>query len=323
MKIFVTGGTGQIGSNIIALAQEKHNAEIVASVYRRRPETPWDCETVQMNLEDAASVQRAIEPRMPDVVIHSAVPRDLLRMEFDHPWSWSILVSATRVIAETCRELGAKLVFVSTDWVFGNHGEPPYSEDTPPCPVNYYGFLKVVGETLVSTICPNSAVARTASVFGLNLACPNYEPQSQGTGTGTIINYCLHRLSRGEPPLIWAEHVNMFANPSLVTDVADAILTIAHGDHRGTFHCTGRDGVDRFDLARTTAEVFGYDPGMVRVATPHEMAREIDIASDRPAPWDSRLSVANTEARLQRSQLGLREALAEYRRHLERVGRPW
>jgi dTDP-4-dehydrorhamnose reductase len=123
--------------------------------------------------------------------------------------------------------------------------------------------------------------------------------------------------------LIWAEHVNMFANPSLVFDVAEAILTIALGDHKGTFHCTGRDGVDRFGLARAVAEVFGYDPGSVRAATRQEMAREIDIASERPAPFDSRVSVASTEKRLQRSQMGLREALTEYRRYLERVGTRW
>ena len=180
MKIFVTGGTGQVGSNVIELARNKYNAVIVASLYRRRPQIPWDCETVEMNLEDAASIRSAIEPHRPDVVIHSAVPRDLTRMEFDHAWSWNILVTATRAIAETCRDLDAKLVFVSTDWVFGNQGEPPYSEHTPPCPANYYGVMKVVGETLVSTICRNWAVARTASVFGFNLACPDFEYQHQG-----------------------------------------------------------------------------------------------------------------------------------------------
>jgi dTDP-4-dehydrorhamnose reductase len=176
--------------------------------------------------------------------------------------------------------------------------------------------MKAVGEALVSAICPDSAVARTASVFGQNVACPDPGPKPQGTGAAAVIDYCLHRLSRGEPPLIWAEHVNMAANPSLATDVADTILTIAHGDHRGTFHSTGQDGVDRFSVARAVAEVFGFDPELVRVATRREMASEIDIASERPSPWDTRVTVASTEARLGRSQLRFREALAEYRRQL-------
>jgi dTDP-4-dehydrorhamnose reductase len=188
LKIFVTGGTGQIGSNIIAMAQDRHDMAIVASLYRQRPEAPWNFETVPMNLEDVAAIRRAIIATKADVVIHSAVPRDLLRMEFDHDWSWSILVTATRAIAETCRELEARLVFVSTDWVFGNHGEPPYAEDHPPCPVNHYGVMKVVGETLVNTICPDSAVARTASVFGPNAARHSHEFGPQGTGVGTIVD---------------------------------------------------------------------------------------------------------------------------------------
>jgi dTDP-4-dehydrorhamnose reductase len=122
--------------------------------------------------------------------------------------------------------------------------------------------------------------------------------------------------------LIWAEHVNMFANPSLVFDVGDAILAIALADHHGTFHCTGRDSVDRFELARTVADVFGYDPGLVRAATRQEMACEIDLASERPAPFDSRVSVTSTEKRLRRSQLGLRDALIEYWQYLERAGMP-
>jgi dTDP-4-dehydrorhamnose reductase len=322
LKVFVTGGTGQIGSNIIALAQDKYDVEIVASLHTRRPEAPWEFETVPMDLEDATAIRRAIKPAKPDVVIHCAVPRDLLRMEFDHDWSWNVLVTATRTIAETCREVDSKPVFVSTDWVFGCQGEPSYGERTPPCPVNYYGVMKVVGETLVTSLCPEAAVARTASVFGPNVACPKRELGIQGTGVGTVVDYALRRLSRGERPLIWAEHVNMLANPSLVFDVAEAILAIALGDHQGTFHCTGRDGVDRFELARTVAEVFGYDPGLVRAATRQEMAREIDIASERPAPFDSRVSVTTTEKRLRRSYLGLRDALTEYRRYLERFGMP-
>lgn len=316
MKIFVTGGTGMVGSNIIKLAQDKHKADIVAAFYRRQPPVQWGCETVEMNLENSDSVRRAIELHRPDVVIHCAVPRDLLRMEFDHPWSWNILVTATRVLAETCRDVGARLIFVSTDYVFGNGGEPPYSEDSPPCPLNYYGFMKAIGETLVSSICPNSAVARAAAVFGVSLAGPVQEAK-QGTGHGgAIVDYCLYRLSRGRPALIWTDYVNTFANPSLVTDVADAILTIAHGEHRGTFHCCGRDGVSRLELAWVLAEVFGYDPRLIRVATPQEIARELDIASERPVPRDSRLSVASTQARLGRTQLGLRKAVVEFRRQL-------
>jgi dTDP-4-dehydrorhamnose reductase len=318
MKIFLTGGTGLVGSNVIKAARDRHDVEIVASLYARQPEVAWDCETVYLDLEDAASVHRAICARRPQAVIHCAAPRDEDRLEADHEWGWTVMVTATRVLAEVCREVGAKLIFVSSDWVFGNGGHPPYSEDSPPCPVNYFGFLKAVGETLVSSLCEDYAIARIAGVYGPNWSYPGYEQKEEGPGFGWLPNYFVYRLSRGQPVTVWTEHLNLLANPSLASDVADALLTIAGQDQRGLFHCCGRDSVSRLELARAVAETFGYDVGLVRAAS----AQEMDAARLRgklPPPRDSRLQVAGSEARLGRTNLGLREGLAEYRRQLEQI----
>ncbi len=319
MRILVTGGTGLVGSNVIKVARERYNDEVVASLYRRTPEVAWDFETVNMDLEDAASVRRAVEDSRPETVIHCAAPRDEDRLEIDHKWGWAVMVTATRVLAEACRDVGAKLIFVSSDWVFGNGGVSPYNEDSPPCPVNYFGFLKAIGETLVSTLCPNSAIARTAGVYGPNWSDPQHRQVEAGVGFGWLPNFFIYRLSRGEPVVVWTDHVNILASPSLASDVATALLTIAHQDLRGFFHCCGREGVGRLELARAVAEIFGFDQVLVRTATADEMD-PAKLAGKLAAPRDSRLHVTSSETRLSRNYLNLGEGLEEYRRQLEQLG---
>ncbi len=319
MRILVTGGTGLVGSNVIRVAQENPNLQVIAALFSRKPKIAWDVETVFMDLEDETSIRQAVEACQPDAVIHCAAPRDEDRLEVDHPWGWRVMVTGTRVLAEACRDLGAKLIFVSSDWVFGNGGRPPYGEDSPPCPVNYFGFLKAIGETIVSSVCDDSAVVRIAGVYGVNWSDPEYEP-TEGVGFGWLVNHYVYRLSRGIPVVVWTDHVNVWANPSLASDVADALLTIASEDQRGLFHCCGRDSVSRLELAQAVADMFGFDRTLVRAAQPEEMDLS-RLQGKLTAPYDSRLSVAESERRLGRTNLGLIAGLEEFRRQLEKLGR--
>ena len=319
MRILVTGGTGLVGSNVIQVAQEKTDVQVIATLFSRRLKIAWDVETVFMDLEDETSIRQAVKACQPEAVIHCAAPRDEDRLEVDHPWGWRVMVAGTRVLAEACRDVGARLIFVSSDWVFGNGGQPPYREDSPPCPVNYFGFLKTIGETIVSSVCQDSAVVRIAGVYGPNWSDPDYEP-TEGVGFGWLVNSYVHRLSRGQPVVVWTDHVNVWANPSLASDVADALLTIAREDQRGLFHGCGRDSVSRLQLAQAVADVFGFDRNLVRAATPEEMDIR-RLQGKLTAPYDSRLSVAESETRLGRTNLGLIAGLQEFRRQLEKLGR--
>jgi dTDP-4-dehydrorhamnose reductase len=316
IKILVTGGTGLVGSNVIKVALEKYGAEVVASAFSRQPAGGWPCPTVALDLEDDDSIRRAVQSQQPCAVIHCAAPRDEDRLEVDHAWGWRVMVRSTRSLAEACRDVGAKLIFVSSDWVFGQGGQPPYAEDSPPCPVNYFGFLKAIGETIVSTLCQDYAVVRIAGVYGPNWSDPTYQPAAPGVGFGWLANSFVYRLSHGEAVAVWTDHVNVFANPSLASDIADALLAIAYQDQVGLFHCCGRDNVSRLELAQAVADAFGYDRGLVRAATPEEMDTG-RLQGKLTAPRDCRLRVADSEARLNRINVGLARGLEEFRRQLE------
>ena len=153
MKLLITGGTGLVGSNVIKVAREKYGAEVVATLFKTRPDVAWGVPTIPMDLEEPESIRTAVQSTRPDAVIHCAAVRDEDRLEVDHGWGWRVMALSTEVMASACREVGSKLIFISSDWVFGKGGQPPYGEDAPPCPANYFGFLKAIGETIVASVC--------------------------------------------------------------------------------------------------------------------------------------------------------------------------
>ena len=118
--------------------------------------------------------------------------------------------------------------------------------------------------------------------------------------------------------VVWSERHNQFDNPIVATDLADLLLTIATGDHQGTFHTCGRDSVSRLELAQLVAEVFDYDKSSIRPATPEEMDFSL-LEGVLPAPRDTRLQFARSEARLGRPYPSLRDGLRKFRRQVEQV----
>jgi dTDP-4-dehydrorhamnose reductase len=320
MRLLVTGATGLVGSNVIRVARQKHPIEIVASVFSRAPAVPWDFQTVRMDLEDPASVVRAVEEARPDAVIHAGAVRDEDRLEVDHGWGWRLMVDGTEALARACQRTGAKLVFISSCWTFGNRGEPPYAEDHASCPVNYFGLLKTVGETCVRSVCDKYAVARLSGVQGINWSAPafNLDQSEEGIGFGSLANHFHYRLSRGLPVVVWSTHFNQLDNPIEASDLAELLLTIATGDHRGVFHTCGRDSVSRLEMALLVADVFGFDRALVRAATPDEMDARL-LTGKLTAPLDSRLQFARSEARLNCPYPRLRDGLTRFRGYVEQI----
>ncbi len=116
MRLYETGGTGLVGSNVIRLARQA-GMEIIASQYGPEPEWKVDHQLDPLNLADHESIRAAIRKYKPDAVIHAAAIVDQIFMHTKRELSWSIMVDGTRALAEACREVGARLVFVSSDWV--------------------------------------------------------------------------------------------------------------------------------------------------------------------------------------------------------------
>jgi len=158
-KLFITGASGLLGNKIVEVT--KHNYEVIPT-HNTKSLHSNSLKLEITNLNEALSIFNKLEP---NIVIHTASETNVDKCETEKEHSWKTNVEGTRNIAEACRKVDAKLVFISTDYVFdGEKGL--YNEEDKPNPVNYYGLTKLEGEKQVIEHCKNYAILRTSVLYG-------------------------------------------------------------------------------------------------------------------------------------------------------------
>ena len=262
MRLYVTGGTGLVGSNIIRLARQR-GIETIASQYGPEPEWHVDYELDPLDLADHEGIRASIRKFKPDAVIHTAAILDQIFMDTHRELSWSIMVDATRVLAEACREVSARLVFVSSDWVFDGRAGI-VTEDSSPCPVNFYGIMKVASERDLGAMDGlNYGIGRLAGIYGLNYVAPSLARKDNGLGFDFSV-HVIYRLAQRLPATVWTgPKVNDIAHPTLASDCADMLLRLAQHSENGIFHCFGSEAIGRVELAHKIAAAFDADPALI------------------------------------------------------------
>ena len=156
------------------------------------------------------------------------------------------------------------MILISTDWVFDGTGTA--AEDTPPNPVNAYGFLKAACELVVEERAARGAVARISAVQGGGTA-----PRGQDHGFGYFVASLVQSLRAGEPFTVWeAEDINMRATPTLATDAARLIRRMIELERTGIHHCCGGESVTRGELAYAAVQAFELDGELLRFGPPDE-----------------------------------------------------
>lgn len=313
MKVYITGGTGLVGSNVLRVAVERHEAHAFATVHRWQPDPAIDCRYGQVDVHDADQVLQSVLAFQPDAIVHCAVVNDLPRIYGDRALGWQSYVESTRHLIRAANEAEAKLILLSSDWVFDGT-QAPADENTPPNPINYYGVLKVVGETLLAARCSDWAVARVAGVNGVPWARQGLTV-SQNAGLGNLALAVASTLVQDQPFALWQGDVNERGNPTLATEIGEMIMRIIEMDLCGIFHCCGGQGATRLELAEATARVFGLDAALIHCTSPdvHDAASLTGI----PVPRDTRLDFDNTAERLAYEPIDLAEALHQLRQQLE------
>ena len=310
MRLYVTGGTGLVGSNIIRLARQR-GIEIIASQYGPAPEWHVDYELDPLDLADHEGIRASIRKFKPDAVIHTAAILDQIFMDTHRELSWSIMVDATCALAEACREVGARLVFVSSDWVFDGRAGI-VTEDSPPCPVNFYGIMKVASERdLGGMEGLNYGIGRLAGIYGLNYAAPSLARKDNGLGFDFSV-YVICRLAKGLPATVWTgPKVNDIAHPTLASDCADMLLRLAQHDENGIFHCFGSEAISRVELAHKIAAAFDADPALIN--TTHTDPEVLDAHRHIGIPFRTIASTENTSKALGRRSFNVEEGLNAFR----------
>ena len=251
MRVFVIGGSGLVGMNVVEHCTER-GCE-VRGTHRTDPSGPANR---QLDKTSFKRVTAAIEQFDPDVVVDTAAFHAVDDCETERELAWDVNASGTRNAAVASDRVGAQFVYLSTDYVFsGTPSEAPYSESDPVSPCNYYAKTKYAGEQ-AARIADRATVLRPSVIYGLS--------------SDNFLTWTLEKLEAGTQIDIVDDQVS---RPTYAPDIARAVVEVAAGGHTGVFHATGPESVSRYDFTLTIAEACGYDPTLVSPTTTEELGQ--------------------------------------------------
>jgi dTDP-4-dehydrorhamnose reductase len=261
MRVAVTGANGLLGGDAVALLGGRHEVLALGRGPCRLPAGPhrW----ADADLGDGDSVESALRDFCPDAVLHAGAMTDVDACERAPEQAWRVNVGGTEQIARACRAIGARLVAVSTDYVFDGEAGP-YGEDDVPNPRGVYARTKRAGEEAALLLAKDRAVARVAVVY-------SGRPGAKSTFATQIVE----KLSRGEPVRAFSDQL---VSPTWARNGAEMTLELLlETGHQGVLHTSGATVLDRVDFARRVARRFGLVGEIIPVRT-----ADVNLAAPRP-----------------------------------------
>jgi dTDP-4-dehydrorhamnose reductase len=304
MRIYLTGASGFVGSNLAHVFAREHGAEVVAPSH------------AHVDLTDELMVRRSVRATRPDAVVHAAIWNDPAGLRSDRRRAWASYVGATRHAAVAANAVDAHFVLISTDWVFdGTQGLA--TETEPPNPINTYGFLKACSELIAAETAAQGLVARIAGVQGVHRARPNL-PRAQDAGFGYLVVSLVDALRQNARFTVWdGPGLNLIATPTLASDAARMIWRALERQTTGIVHCCGGEHTDRIGLARRAVEVFELDPDLLAVGP-----APAEAIGAEAIPRDTRLDATRTSRALGMPLSDLRTMLTRLREEIDSPAEP-
>ena len=267
MKAFVTGVCGQLGHDVmLELARRGHEALGSDILENSGTDMPY----VALDITRPDQVKEALCEAAPDVVFHCAdwTAVDAAEAEENRAKVHAINAEGTRYIAEACRAIGAKLVYISTDYVFDGQGERPWQpDDRNYAPLNVYGQSKLDGELAVSGTLESFFIVRIAWVFGLN--------------GKNFIKTMLNVGRRHDTVRVVNDQIG---TPTYTKDLSRLLVDMAETEKYGYYHATNEGGyISWYDFTREIYRQAGLSTRVVPVTT-----AEYGLSTAR-RPFNSRL----------------------------------
>ena len=275
MRVLVTGAGGMLGTAVQAAAPS--TIQLVALRH------------ADLAIEDAQAVERAVARERPEWIVNCAGYTQVDRAEAEPDTAERVNARGPANLARAARDTGARLLHISTDYVFDGRAARPYREDDPVGPLNVYGRTKLAGEQAVRDILPQGhLIVRTQWLFGEG--GPNF--------VATIL-----RLARERPEL---KVVNdQHGRPTYAPDLATALWKLIACDARGTVHCANEGAATWFDVAKAAIELAGLHTRVVACAT-------ADMPRPAPRPQYSVLDCVRYQGVVGSPLRSWKAALGEY-----------
>lgn len=242
MNVLIVGAEGQLGHDLCTVFADAtlHRADL-------------DGENHLLDIADASAVNALVAGELkPDLVINAAAAHNVPLCEQEPGLAFAVNATGARNLAVACRSAGARLVHVSTDYVFGDGGTAPYVETDLPQPLSVYAASKLAGEHLIASVLDDYLIVRTAAIYG--------ESACRAKGGRNFIGTMLHlAATRPEVKVVTDE----ITTPTYTLALARQMRLLAEKGAPGLYHATCQGACSWFDFAKAIFEETGTETKLV------------------------------------------------------------
>lgn len=285
MKILITGANGQLGQELVQYFLSRSEKGL-------SPNEVMPFSRAEMDITDPAEVQALVQTNKPDVIIHAGAYTKVDQAESDEDRAYAVNAFGTRNVAVAAEKVGAKLVYISTDYVFEGRGQRPYTEFDQPHPLSVYGKSKLAGEEFVKSFSSRFFIVRTSWVYGVY---------------GANFVKTMLKLAEEKPELTVVQ--DQIGSPTYTRDLAVFLGELIQGELYGVYHATNAGFCSWYEFAQAIFEESGIDV-IVNPCTTEEFVRP----APRPAfsVLEHKAIRLNGFKDLRFWREGLKDFLAEY-----------
>lgn len=293
-RILVVGSNGMLGQRIIHHFENKPKVELLASSAEEYSYVGNTSYTI-VDLCRRESIKSLIYDFFPDVIINTAAFTNVDLCETERETAWKVNVRGVEYLAETARIIDAHLIHISTDYVFdGKNG--PYTENSKPRPISYYGRTKLASENAIRLVSPLHTIIRTNVLYGpVKMGRPDF------------VKWVVTNLRENKPIRIVTDQIN---NPTYIDDIVQAIDTIIEFRKQGIFNIGGSEFLSRYDFTHRIADYFNLDKELIKPIVTSELNQPA------PRPLKSGLVILKAETMLNYKPHSLNESFRKIKKEL-------
>jgi dTDP-4-dehydrorhamnose reductase len=292
-RILVVGANGMLGQRLISFYAVKENVELIGCSIEDKPYFDKVSYT-QCDITVRENVKKVIFDFYPDIVINAAGFTNVDQSETARETAWKINVKGVEYLTEACRTIDAKIIHISTDYVF-NGLNGPYDENAKVDPLGYYGRTKLASENALRIGAVTYSVIRTNVLYGIANSRPDF------------VRWVINSLNDKKQIRVVTDQIN---NPTFVEDLVQAINKIIELDKYNLYNIGGKDFLNRFEFAVIIADYFNLDKSLILPIVTEELKQ--------PAkrPLKSGLITIKAETELGYKPHSIIEALAIIKKQL-------
>lgn len=261
-RVLIIGSNGMLGQRLVKFFSYLPGIEIMTASAEETafsPNIPYQ----KVDITNKNKVRELILGFFPDYVINAAAYTNVDKSETEKEIAWKINVNGVENIALYTWTVDAKLIHISSDYIFdGSNG--PYSEDVKPCPIGYYGRTKLAGENSIRTSGVRFAILRTNVLYGpAKFGRPDY------------VKWVITSLREGKSIRIVTDQIN---NPTYIDDLVHAINKVIEFKKEGIYNIGGKEFLSRFNFTLKIADYFSLDNNLIEPI----ITKELNQPAPRP-----------------------------------------